>query len=251
MAQQQANRALDCGQNAFAGLNARSIEWITSMKVAVVTLTLLLSTPLSLHSAQDYIKENPALDQLLVDSSPQDRDRLNRMLSTMSADDRQRYIQGMIDFGLKIQQNAIVVERVFAKFHKAQSGQKGLIVSNKLPTAKIQPVTPTELNALAKLPLNGTLEIVQMGRGGVKGAKKEVRILLIMQKPVTAAVEFALPVEGSLAIVQIDDVWTHIPKDYIRSDNKITIKPGRPDKTDVEYDDGAGRSGSEVYSWAP
>ena len=111
------------------------------MKVAAVTLTLLLSTPLSPHSAQDYIKENPALDQLLADSSPQDRDRLNRMLSTMSADDRQRYIQGMIDAGLKIQQNAIVVERVFAKFHKAQSGQKGLIVNNKLPAATIQPVT--------------------------------------------------------------------------------------------------------------
>ena len=221
------------------------------MKVAAVTLTLLLSTPLSLHSAQDYIKENPALDQLLADSSPQDRDRLNRMLSTMSADDRQRYIQGMIDAGLKTQQNAIVVERVFAKFHKAQSGQKGLIVSNKLPAATIQPVTPTELNALTKLPLNGTLEIVQMGRGGVKDAKKEVRILLIMQKPVTAPVEFALPAEGSLTIVQMDDVWTHIPKDYIRSDNKITIKPGRPNKTDVDYDDGAGRSGSEVYSWAP
>src|SRR5262245_12100013 len=144
--------------NAFAGLNARSVEWITSMKLAVVTLTLLLSTPLSLHSAQDYIKENPVLDQFLADSSPLERDRLNRMLSSMPPDTRQKFIEGMIDVGLKMRQNAIVVERVFAKFHKNPSGQRGLIVSNNLPPSTIQPVTPAELNALADLPLNGTLE---------------------------------------------------------------------------------------------
>jgi hypothetical protein len=71
-----------------------------------------------------------------------------------------------------------------------------------------------------------------------------------MQKPVLSPVEFALPAEGRLSIVQMDDGWVFIPKAYARSDNKIVIKPGRrPNKTDVDYDDGTGRTGSEVYSW--
>ena len=50
----------------------------------------------------------------------------------------------------------------------------------------------------------------------------------------------------------MDDGWAFIPKDYTRSDKKIVIKPGRPGKTDVEYDTGNGAyAGSEVYAWDP
>jgi hypothetical protein len=111
----------------------------------------------------------------------------------------------------------------------------------------------SELAELAELPLNGVLEIAQLGKGGVKGAKKEVRIVLIMQKAVDSPVKFSLPDEGSLMIVQMDDGWAFIPKDYTSSDKTIVIKPGRANKTDVEWDaTGNGAyAGSEVYSWSP
>src|SRR5262249_52137448 len=215
----------------------------------VIGFGLFLSTPLSLYSAQDYIKENPELDRLLGDSSPRDRDALNRMLSSMQPEDRQKFIQGMIELRLKSEKNDIIVERVFAKFHKGN--QKGLTVTNHLSSG--EPLTSTELAELAELPLNGVLEIAQLGKGGVKGAKKEVRIVLIMQKPVDSPVKLPLPDEGSLMIVQMDDGWAVIPKDYTRSDKSIVIKPGRPNKTDVEWDaTGNGAyAGSEVYAWDP
>src|SRR5215475_7690579 len=214
---------------------------------------LFLSASLSLFSAQDYIKENPQLDQLMSNSSQREKEQLNKMLSSMPPEDRQKYIQGMIDFGLNIRNNAIIVERTFAKFQKYQGTQSGLIVRNRFSSLSppIQPFTQMELAALAALPLNGVLEVAGLGRGGPKGATTQVRIVLIMQKQIPNPVEFALPVEGSLMIVQTDDGWALIPKEYKPSDKIIRIKPGRPNKTDVEYDDGVGRTGSEVFSWTP
>jgi len=223
---------------------------MTRPALLVISLGLVLSTSLNLYSAgQDYIKDNPELDRLLRDSTPRDRDGLNKMLSSMQPEDRQKFIQGMIEAALNIEKNAIIVERVFAKFHRAN--QKGLTVTNSLPSTG-EPLTRNELAALEELPLNGVLEIVQLGKGGMRGAKKQVRIVLIMQKPVPSPVEFALPPEGNLIIVQMDDGWVFIPNDYTRSDKKIVIKPGRPNKTDVEYDTGNGAyAGSEVYAWDP
>ena len=226
---------------------------MTRPALIVISLGLFLSTSVNLYSAaQDYIKENPELDRLLGDSSPRDRVALNKMLSSMQPEDRKRFIEGMIQEGLQIEKNAIIVERIFAKFHQGGRDQKGLTVKNVLPSAG-EPLSRSELAELAELPLNGVLEIVQVGNGGMRGAKKQVRIVLIMQKPVLSPVEFALPPEGSVMFVQMDDGWAFIPKDYTRSDKKIVIKPGRPDKTDVEYDDtGNGAyTGSEVYSWSP
>jgi hypothetical protein len=217
------------------------------LHLLVIGFGLFLSTPLSLYSAQDYIKENPELDRLLGDSSPRDRDALNKMLSSMQPEDRQKFIQGMTELRLSSEKNDIIVERVFAKFHKGN--QKGLTVTNHLSS---EPLTSSELAELAELPLNGVLEIAQLGKGGVKGAKKEVRIVLIMQKHVDSPVKFSLPDEGSLMIVQMDDGWAFIPKDYTSSDKTIVIKPGRANKTDVEWDaTGNGAyAGSEVYSWS-
>src|SRR5262249_49619549 len=161
--------------------------------------------------------------------------------------DRKKFIQGLIDVRLKFERDAINVEHVFAKFHKGQNNQNGLTVTNVLRSTE-KPLTETELAQLAELHLNGVLEIVQVGQGGVKSAKKQVRIVLVMQKPVLNPVEFALPIEGSLIIVQMDDGWAFIPKEYARSDKTIAIRPGRPNKTDVDYDDGTGRIGSEAYS---
>src|SRR6478672_9211522 len=100
----------------------------------VISLGLFLSASLTLYSAQDYIKENPELDRLMSNSPQRERDQLNKMLSSMPSEDRQKYIQGMIDFGLMIQKSAIIVERSFAKFQKYQGGQRGLIVRNRLST---------------------------------------------------------------------------------------------------------------------
>src|SRR5215831_14769642 len=196
---------------------------MTRPALLVIGFSLFLSTALNLYSAaQDYIKENPELDRLLGYSSPHDRDALNKMLSSMQPEDRQKFIQRMIELRLNSEKNDIIVEHVFAKFHKGN--QKGLTVSNRLSSG--DPLTSTELAALAELPLNGVLEIAQLGKGGVKGGKKQVRIVLIMQKPVDSAVKFPVPDEGSLMIIQMDDGWAFLPKDYNSSGKSIVIKPG-------------------------
>jgi hypothetical protein len=57
---------------------------MTRNALLLLGLNLFLTTALNLYSAaQDYIKENPELDRLLGDSSPHDRDALNKMLSSM------------------------------------------------------------------------------------------------------------------------------------------------------------------------
>jgi len=88
----------------------------------------------------------------------------------------------MIDFGLNIRNNAIIVDRTFAKFQKYQGTQSGLIVRNSLGSLApaIEPFTQMELAALAALPLNGVLEVAGLGRGGPRGATTQVRIVLIM-----------------------------------------------------------------------
>ena len=88
------------------------------LHLLVIGFGLFLSTPLSLYSAQDYIKENPELDRLTTNLSVRDREQLNKMLSSMPPADRERFIQGMIELGLKIEKNAGILERVFAKFQK-------------------------------------------------------------------------------------------------------------------------------------
>src|SRR5260370_7422661 len=157
--------------------------------LSVTVISVFLSTPLTLYSAQDHIKENPELDRLLANSSPRDRDQLNKMLSSMPPEERQKFIQGMIDVGLKIEKDAITVERVFAKFHKGQDNQKGLTVSNGLRSTG-EPLTETELADLVKLPLDGVLEIVQLGKGRIRAPKTQVRIVLIIQNPTPSSVVF-------------------------------------------------------------
>jgi hypothetical protein len=239
------------GIHIHRGVVDNSPHRMQRFALLVISFGLFLSTSVNLYAAaQDYIKDNPELDRLLGDSSPRDRDALNKMLSSMQPEDRQKFIQGMIELRLNSEKNDIIVERVFAKFHGAN--QKGLTVTNGLPSTG-EPLTTSELAALEKLPLNGVLEIVQLGKGGVKGAKKQVRIVLIIQKPVDRPVKFPLPDEGSLMIVQMDDGWAFLPKDYTSSNKSIVIKPGRPNKTDVEWDNtgSGGYTGSEVYAWDP
>src|SRR5215831_13190558 len=109
---------------------------MTRPALLVIGFSLFLSTALNLYSAaQDYIKENPELDRLLGDSSPRDRDALNKMLSSMQPEDRQKFIQGMIELRLNSEKNDIIVEHVFAKFHQGGRDQKQLTVSNSLPSS--------------------------------------------------------------------------------------------------------------------
>jgi hypothetical protein len=211
----------------------------------VISFCLLLAS-LSLYAAQDYIKENPELDRLFGNGAAQDREWLNKRLSSMPPDERQRYIQQLIDAALKMEKDAIIVESVFAKYYQGPDDRKGLTVINRLKPAQ-QFLADAELAQIAELPLNGVLEIVQYGKGGMKGAKTEIRVVLVMQGPVSSPIEFALPAEGSLIIVQTDNGWALIPKEYRRSDKTITISPGRPYTTNVDVD----HAGSEVYSWSP
>src|SRR5687768_923213 len=144
----------------------------------VVIIALFLITASDLYSAQDYIRQNPELDWLLAESSQTDRDQLNKLLSSMPPEERQKFIQEMVDVGLRIERDRITVEKVFARFRQATGGQKGLTVTSVLPSSPV-PLTQSEIAQLADLPLNGVLEIAQVGRGGVKGAVTQIRIVLV------------------------------------------------------------------------
>src|SRR5262249_25700234 len=96
------------------------------LRAAVVGLLLLTAPNVGL--AQDYISQNPELDRLMKDSPQKDREQLNKMLSSMSAEERQKFIQGLVDVGLKIEREGVTIETVFARFHKSSADQKGLTV---------------------------------------------------------------------------------------------------------------------------
>lgn len=120
--------------------------------------------------------------------TPENRNQLKLYLSSMAPDVWQRFIQDMIDTTLKLRENAINVESVFARFRKDQGAQKGLIVRNELDvhsfSPPVEPFTQIELEALAGLAMNGVLEVEPLGRGGTKRIKTLVRLVVVMQKQI-------------------------------------------------------------------
>lgn len=110
------------------------------------------------------------------------------------------------------------------------------------------PLADDEVRRLEKMNMNGVIEIVGNGSVG-KGPK--IRVILVMQKPVVSPVEFLLPEEGTLILVQSDQKWILEPKEYKASKKTIGIKPSPwGNRTYVDYDIGNGRAGSEAFSWA-
>ena len=213
----------------------------------VICLVLIARVPL--QSAQDMIKAYPELERLLANGKPsaQDREALNGMLSSMSPADRDKFVQGMIEVGQRIEREGITVDAVFMKLRKGSENEKLLTVTNRLSDK--DPLTPEELAQLSAIPLTGTLEVSRVGAGGVAGAKKQVRLRVIMHKPIQAPIQFALPPEGTLVVVQLDEGWLTFPRDYTASSKTMAIKPGRENATDMDYDIGNGRTGGEAYYW--
>ena len=133
------------------------------------------------------------------------------------------------------------------KLRKTEN-QSALTIENR--STGNSPLTAEEIAQLARIPLTGTLEVLGTGRGGVAGAKKQVRLRVIMQRPVAAPIEFFLPMEGSLLIVQLDDAkWITFPQEYFQSTKTVVIKPSGENMTSIDYDVGNGRTGGERYSW--
>jgi hypothetical protein len=212
----------------------------------LVASLLLVLTAFSL--AQDYVKENPELERRLKNASSKDREALNHLLGTMTSEDRRKFIQEMIDTAREIERNAITIQRIFAKFYPGEPSAPNLTVRD--PARWIaRPLSQEELAQLRAIPLNGTLEILGNGSGGVAGAQSEIRVLVVMRKQVGAPIEFPLPMDGTLMLVQMEDSWVSIPAKYAGSNKTIAIKPSTPDSTSVDFDIGNGRIGGEAFHW--
>ena len=166
----------------------------------------------------------------------------------MSPEERNKFVQEMIDIGLRIEREGITVDSAFMKLRKGEN-QSALTIQNRLTGDN--PLTTEEIAQLARIPMTGILEVVGTeSGGGVAGATKHVRLRVIMHGPVAAPIEFFLPVEGSLLIIQLDDQkWITIPQDYARSSKTVAIKPAGENATFIDYDIGNGRVGGERYSW--
>jgi hypothetical protein len=85
---------------------------VKSRWLLLISLSLILGSVV--YAAQDYVKDYPELERLLSKGSAQSRDELNKMLSSMSPDRRQKFVQGLIDAAEEMEKNAIIVESVFA-----------------------------------------------------------------------------------------------------------------------------------------
>ncbi|HTG74760.1 MAG TPA: hypothetical protein VMB70_13385 [Terriglobia bacterium] len=147
------------------------------------------------------------MERLLATGRPSARDReaLNAMLSSMSPADRDKFVKEMIEVGQRIEREGITVDAVFMKLRKGSENEKSLTVTKRLSDK--DPLTPEEPAQLSAIPLAGTLEVDRVATGGVAGAKKQVRLRVIMHKPIEAPIQFALPPEGTLVVVQREIWW--------------------------------------------
>jgi hypothetical protein len=81
----------------------------------------------------------------------------------------------------------------------------------------------------------------------------KVRIILVMQKQIAAPVEFRMPQQGTLFLVQTYNGWQTGPAGYSESTKTVRIEPlpNDPLRTRIDYDIGNGRVGGQAFLWGP
>jgi hypothetical protein len=82
-------------------------------------------------------------------------------------------------------------------------------------------LSQTELHELKRLVPAGSLTFTS---GHRSGEGKEIRVVLVLRKPVVTVKRFPLPAEGTLFIVQQENGWTESPQSGERLDRSIVLE---------------------------
>ncbi|RPI24414.1 MAG: hypothetical protein EHM61_17105 [Acidobacteria bacterium] len=220
---------------------------IAPLIVQVLTLVLL---SFGNCEAQDFLDENPEFKRLYLETtremSEKEREDLLKYLSALPPEERRKFMAHAVEMGRR----QITVEQVYAKYSPASRPDQSLSVI-PFPPDK-QPITEEEIRLLEQMNLKGELRIEGFGTYSSKGARgPTIRVLLIMQRQVDSPVEFPLPPEGRLILLQTDSGWLLEPSDYRKTEKTVRIEPSNtaPHRTSVNFDTGNGRSGSDAFGW--
>jgi len=221
---------------------------IPRILTAGLLLLLLLSGTLV---GQDFIKENPAFEKLYNNLTPQNRDQMLKYLLSMTPENRKSFMDGMVKLDTDIGKNRISVERVTAKLLPSAGNEPGLTVTSLDP--KVQPLTKEEIEQLKNLGVRGDLKVEGYTTISPEESAKfpKVRIILVMQRQTAAPVEFRMPQQGTLFLVQTYNGWQTAPAGYTESNKTVRIEPlpNDPLRTLINYDIGNGRVSGQVFFW--
>lgn len=212
---------------------------------------LLLLTGTSF--GQDFIKENPAFEKLYNNLTPQNRDQILKYLLSMTPENRKTFIDAMVKMDVEARRNRISVERVTAKLLPSPANEPGLTVTSFDP--KVQPLSTEEIEQLKNLGVRGNLQVEGFSTISPEDLLKwpKVRIILVMQRQIPAPVEFHMPQEGTLFLVQTYNGWQTGPAGYSESNKTVRVEPlpNDPLRTRIDYDIGNGRVGGQAFFWGP
>jgi hypothetical protein len=200
---------------------------------------------------QDFIKENPDFEKMYNSLTPQNREQMLNYLLSMTPENRKAFIGEMVKIDTEVRKNRISVEHVSAKLTPSPGNEPVLTATSFDP--KVEPLTAAEIEQLRTLGLHGNLRIEGFSKVSPEESLKwpKVRIILVMQKQIAVPVEFHMPPEGSLFLVQTNDGWKSAPAGYTESNKTVRIEPlpDDPLRTRIDFDIGNGRVGFQVFLW--
>ena len=200
---------------------------------------------------QDFIKENPAFEKFYNNLTPQNREQILKYLLSLTPENRKTFIDSMVKMDAEVGKNRISVERVTAKLLPSPGNEPGLTVTSFDP--KVQPLSAEEIEQLKTLGVRGNLQVEGFSTISPEDLLKwpKVRIILVMQRQIPAPVEFRMPQQGTLFLVQTYNGWQTAPAGYSESNKTVRIEPlpNDPLRTRIDYDIGNGRVGGQAFFW--
>ena len=209
------------------------------LSAGLLLLLLLTAT----FVGQDFIKEDPAFEKFYNSLTPQNRDQMLKYLLSLTPENRKTLIDSMVKMNAEVGKNRISVERVTAKLQPSVGNEPGLTVTSLDP--KVQPLTADEIERLKSLGVRGNLQVEGFSLISPEEQMKwpKVRIILVMQRQISAPVEFRMPQQGTLFLVQTYNGWQTGPAGCAESSKTVRMEPlpNDPLRTRIDYDIGNGR----------
>ena len=222
---------------------------MTSRSLSTGLLLPLLLT--ATFVAQDFIKQNPAFEKLYNNLTPQNREQMLKYLQSLTPESRKTFMDSMVKMDTDTGKNRISVERVTAKLIPPAGNEPGLTVTSADP--KVQPLTAEEIEQLKTLGVRGTLQVETFSTISPEDLLKwpKVRIILVMQRQISSPVEFHMPQQGTLFLVQTYNGWQSAMAGFSESNKTVRIAPvaSEPLRTIIDYDIGNGRISGQAFSW--
>jgi hypothetical protein len=217
---------------------------VTGLFLVLVTRTFV---------GQDFIRQNPAFEKVFNNLTPENRDQMLKYLLSLSPEKRKIFIDEMVKMDTDARRNRISVERVTAKWMPSTGNEATLTVTSFDP--KMQPLSAEEIEQLKNMGVRGNLQVEGFSTISPEELLKwpKVRIILVMQRQIPTPVEFRIPQEGTLFLVQTYNGWQTGPAGYSESNKTVRIEPLPTDplRTRIDYDIGNGRVGGQAFFWGP